>query len=327
MPDEETSEIEAGKRKRQPSSSGSEGEKDVHARSEGTADAPWDVRIMDSLARTLHYFPTHRERNWDGMENPVVTAVGFTDGGKLVVAHNKTDPEVQAKVEERMQVVGNVMRGERSVDDAARALASRAGLPLGVDAVQRITTDLEKLKKVYDGKLDEHEERGPAAQTLRANLQNTFNDPQNIEYQGLTRSVEGGVLHAELALMEVAQGRVGVSKLCCLSCIQHIESLGRRDDVRGTSGLEFNGWYNPQTEQVQRSAHNAPGVNQYPSDSESPGRTPSPTNPSAPHRADHPMGGTSSSSEQPRHRAGHVSAPGTGSSSKAEQPSLKKGRH
>lgn len=282
MPDSSDS-----KRKREATTPDSAGGVD-NVRSEGTADRPWEVRIMDSLARTLHHFPRA-----SGSVNPVVTAVAFDTDGKLVVAHNKTSEATQESVAGRLEQVRAVLVGEKSAADAARELARDCGWPGNrAQKEERVVTDLRKLRDAYHGVDNGH----AAAPEMQAKLKNVFQDRDNVVYDDLTHPLRRGVIHAEAALIEAAQsqGPLGVSKLSCLDCYTYALSESRTDDLRGTHGQSFSGVVNPGTMEERTEGRADRTVKQYPSDSDS----------SPPHSSRENSRGNSPEASQPQQRPG-----------------------
>lgn len=234
-------------------------------RSAGTSRRSLAVRRMDSLARLVHSY------DWDRIArgetpNPVVTAVGIRPRhgkrSQVVVAHNESNAAQREADFDRLYSVAQVLRGRRSAARLARELAPTSGLPGDPrSAERRLARDLRKLRRTYEGRDDAR----LGGRDLRRTLRDTFRTGASYSDQ-----TEGQGIHAEAALLhQDVAGPLGVSKLSCHDCFQYGRRGRRETDLRGTHGLSFPGWTDPDVGSQSRDRVFDPRVNQYPSDSES----------------------------------------------------------
>lgn len=222
---------------------------------------------MDSLARVLHHMPPK------GYTNPVATAVDIRNyNGEtfFVTSHNRTDENVHAEDTQRLQVLKDVVTGKLSSGDGAKFLAPNSGL--GKKGPERLREDLKKLRGTYKG--DDDAKGGAQLKTAMrsafAGMQLYDGTVQNVHAEATVVSQRAYPDQGEAALDGVA---IGVSKLSCGDCFDHADAHAQTDQLRGTHAQRFPGWTNPDTGRRTSTRAFDPNVNQYPSDSESNGRS------------------------------------------------------
>lgn len=272
---------ESGPSKRVPSRSSASSASGVSphpslpARSSGTARSALAVRRMDSLARVVHSY--RRDDYHHGHKNPVVTAVGFEAPGhgtgnhgrlRALVGHNVSDNQQRDEDFRRLGMLTDVLHGRRKARDVARELAPTSGLSSASSkpdyAQQRLARDLRKLRKTFRGG---DNRRGGGE--LHHTLHEAFDSGESY-YDVSMSSRSGGTVHGETAVLAsgASVGPVGVSKLSCHDCFAYGRRQRRSSDLRGSHGLSFNGWQDPETGHKTSAGYAGRG-NQYASDSES----------------------------------------------------------
>ncbi|WP_080423008.1 hypothetical protein [Burkholderia ubonensis] len=255
------------------------------ARSTNTAGSSFTQRRMDAMARLMH----SQGNGIATRKNPVVTAVAFgeRDGQKvLLIAHNRTSEQVENADAQRLRNLAGFLKREKSPEQFREDI--RQNENHGMDtynnhpgmkyasAEDRLMADANKLWKTYEG--NDNDREGGAA--LHANLRAVIDHvgetgplplqdatiPIQLENKNDKRSV-----HAEAALVHrQSEGAIGVSKLSCGDCDDYAATKSRQTDLRGTHGMYFPKWVNPDhTNESTGGGHFQPAAKQYASDSDS----------------------------------------------------------
>ncbi len=214
-----------------------------------TGSASPMVRRMDSLARLMH------------VRGSFVTAVGYDANSRnMLVAANQHPAGHEGYFEEvgrRVGVIQNFTAGEMHLHDAVAALRNQDY------SDRRLGRDLKKLSRSLRGGYDPSSGRN-----FPKEMASDFMERSWLAHRG------GDDVHAELDVARRAQqGAIGVSRLNCLDCHEHIqENFNGQIETRGTHGFAFRGWKNPGT---RRNAWNTsskgrmPDHHQFPDDSDS----------------------------------------------------------
>ncbi len=250
-------------------------------RSTGTAQSSFTQRRMDSMARLMHSHGSDISTR----KKPIVTAVAFgekDDRVVLEVAHNKTNDQVANADAQRLRNLAGFLKGSKTPEqfraniheNAEHGMSNYAGGKYAT-AEERLMADARKLKQTYEGG-DDQKSGGVALRERLHAVIDSVNDTDPLPLEDKTIPVQVNkndprTIHAEAALVKhQSEGAIGVSKLSCGDCDDYAADHGRSGDLRGTHGMYFPKWVNPDDHgETTAGATFVPTANQYASDSES----------------------------------------------------------